>query len=218
MANTLLFVPNAEAFTMPAGAAVEAVATPVDLTGILSGAAPLSKAISYPGGASGRLRIVVGAGAGSFSLTLQATDVPSPKLRTVTVPIAGPGTYPWPNNRVSLAYGIKSVSSAMAPGGSVQIFLDRYDGKLGTDGSSSALGINRDSTPPGKQLTIISSGPAAPACSGGWSTGDDLCAGPSGTLREIGPGETGIDRVATAGADQADGDVACPVDVGIQAL
>ena len=216
----LIVVPNGQvAETISAGTVIVAEQSPVDL---LAAALPAGSSINavisrWPRGAVGIIQITGGAGASAFTLSLQASDlVGIPTPRPVQIPISGPGQYSWPTSRLSLATALYSIQGP-SPGGALSVALLQTVGIQAGDGALSVLGIVAVGAAPGGPLQVITSGPASANCIGGWNTGDALCAAMGGVLRKIAPGETGLDQVAIAQANQNDGDLSCPVLVALQA-
>jgi hypothetical protein len=198
-----------------AGQVVKAQETALDLSTAISGAAPVNKLItSWPLGGVGTLRIRVGAGAGSFQLTMMAADTPG-LTRPIRLQIAGPGDYLWPTSRKALALNLARLSTTVAPGGTITPTLLQTKGIVAGDGAVGVLGIANASAADGETFQATTFGPALTTCSGGWLTGDVLSSAAAGKMRKLGMGETGVDRVAYALSDQVDGDTGCPVNVDL---
>lgn len=201
---------------LAAGVVVTATETAVDLGPAISGAAPANKVITvWPFGGVGRIRLRVGAGAGSLDATISAADTPG-FVRSVTVPISGPGDYFWPSGRKSLALALRHVKTLAALKGDITPALMATRATIAKDAAAGVLGITQSAAEDGAKVAVVTNGPVAVACVGGWRAGDALCAAVGGALRKIADKETGLDRVAYAADDRADGESACPVTVELE--
>ena len=201
-----------------AGQVVKAQETALDLSTAISGNAAVNKLITtFPKDGIGTLRFRVGAGAGSFELSLMAGDTPG-LIRPVKLQIAGPGDYLWPTSRKALALGLTRITTTVAPGGTITPTLLATKAIAAGDGATAVLGIANASAADGATFQVTTYGPALTACSGGWLTGDALCSAAMGKMRKIAPGETGVDRVAFAIDDRVDGETGCPVSVDLALL
>jgi hypothetical protein len=201
-----------------AGQVVKAQEMAIDLSSSIAGNAPANKLIAtFPRDGIGTLRFRVGAGAGSFELSLMAGDTPG-LIRPVKLQIAGPGDYLWPTSRKALALGLTRIMTTVAPGGSITPTLLSTKAMAAGDGAVGVLGIANASAADGATFQVTTFGPALTACSGGWLTGDALCSAAAGKMRRIAPGETGVDRVAFAIDDREDGETSCPVSVNLVLL
>lgn len=200
---------------LPAGAVVTATETAFDLSTAISGAAAMNKTITtFPLGGVGRLRFRAGMGAGSLNMTITAGETPG-FVRPISIPIAGPGDYFWPTSRKSLALALKLLKTTAALGGTMTPALMATKATLANFATASVLGITQAAIADGVKGTIITEGPAVATCSGGWLTGDVLVSAAGGALRKAGGSDGGIDRVAYAVDDRADGETGCPVTVSI---
>lgn len=200
---------------LPAGVVVTRTETALDLSTAISGATPANKVIStFPIGGVGRLRFRVGAGAGSQNMTITAGDTPG-FVRPVTVAIAGPGDYFWPNSRIALALALKLIKTTTALGGAITPALMSAKATLANVATSDVLGITQSAIADGAKGNIITDGPAVATCSGGWLTGDVLVSASGGALRKAGGSDAGIDRVGYAVDDRTDGETDCPVTVSL---
>jgi hypothetical protein len=222
--TSIIYIPNGESTAINSTGVVRAQTSVVQLLDAspLPGGSPINADIKkFPRDAVGLIRIRVGMGGTPNVLTLKASSVVGGDLpRPVTVNIAGPGDVFWPATRKALATALKNVSGGI-PNGTVAIDLLKTEGVIAQDGELSILGIikaGQGSIAPGQMMQVITSGPAFATCDGGWAAGDALCAAASGALRAISLGETGVDQVAIADADQDDEDTGCPVTVSLLAL
>ena len=201
-----------------AGQVVKAQETALDLSAAIQGSAAVNKLIAtWPSGGIGTIRIRVGAGAGSFQLTMMAADTPG-LTRPIRLQIAGPGDYLWPTSRKALALNLARLTTTVAPGGTITPTLLQTKAMAAGDGATGALGIANASAADGATFQVTTFGPALTACAGGWLTGDALCSAAAGAMRKIAPGETGVDRVAFAIDDRVDGETGCPVNVDLVLL
>lgn len=201
-----------------AGQVIKAEETALDLSTAIPGNAPVNKLITtWPLNGIGTIRIRVGAGAGSFQLTMMAADTPG-LTRPIKLQIAGPGDYLWPTSRKALALNLARLTTTVAPGGTITPTLLQTKGMAAGDGAVGVLGIANASAADGATFQVTTYGPAMTACFGGWLTGDALCSAAAGAMRKIAPGETGVDRVAFAIDDRMDGETNCPVNVNLVLL
>lgn len=200
---------------LPAGVVVTATETAVDLSTAISGATAANKLITtWPTGGVGRLRFRVGAGAGAQNASIDAADTPG-FVRTVSLPISGPGDYFWPAGRKSLALALKRVKTLTALGGTITPALMNTKATIAGNGATAVLGITQAAAADGAKVTVITDGPAVATCSGGWVAGDILVSAMGGALRKAGGSDTGLDRVGFAIDDRSDGETGCPVDVDL---
>lgn len=207
----VIVVKNASSGTIQPGTVIKA-AKATSTLGSWSGAMPINSLASIPVGEAGRLRLVVGPGAGSTVAKLTASVVAIGLYQTASIAVTGPGSYEWPPGRKAIAALCKSLVFDVAPGGAVSLEFDSYTGLVGTDATPVALGISSRPAGPGLPINIVSAGPARATCSGGWSAGDELAAAANGALRQMMPGES---RVAYAETTQSDGDTNCAVTVDL---
>jgi len=198
-----------------AGQVVKAQETALDLSAAIQGSAAVNKLITtWPSGGIGTIRIRVGAGAGSFQLTMMAADTPG-LTRPIKLQIAGPGDYLWPTSRKALALNLARLTTTVAPGGTITPTLLQTKAMAAGDGATAVLGIANASAADGATFQVTTFGSALTACSGGWLTGDVLVSASGGALRKAGPSDAGIDRVGYALDDRADGETSCPVTVSL---
>lgn len=199
----------------------ETVIKAAKITSVLgswSGAMAINANTAIPSGSAGKLRIVVGPGAGSCVVTLKASVIAIGFVQTVQIPITGPGVYEWPPGQSRVAALCKSLATDVAPGGAMTLEFDAYTGVVGTDAAALVLGIASRTCAAGLPLNIISGGATTARCVGGWTRGDELVAAADGALRKRAMGETGLDRVAWAEASAIDGDSGCSVTVDLAAV
>lgn len=175
--------------------------------------AKIDSAVTMPvGDYTGKVKIVAGPMTVPHNVTLTVVSHPLfPLSKTITVFIAGPGTYVVPTSRDELIRDIKHITTNKDPQDTLTLSLDAWSISLAGNeaGPNTLAGVTYNMAPSstfGAKVIVVLGGAAFGIASGSVTAGDKLISAPNGKVKSLGA-HTGVDVVGTATESAVDGAV-----------